>query len=171
MLKLPRISPAGVIATGALFLSLGGGAALAATAIDGHTVTDRSLPGVKIVKHTVGSNELKQPTLHIVGTPGAAPFQNKWQAPAPTDHQAAPGYEKDASGIVHLRGEARYPGASDTTIFTLPPGYRPAGEAIIPVAVGYHLTANVEIDANGDVHMNDLFGGVVLDGVSFVAGG
>src|SRR3954470_10721738 len=95
MLKLPRISPAGVIATGALFLSLGGGAALAATAIDGHTVTDRSLPGVKIAKHTVGSNELKTPAMHYIGTPGAAAFENGWQAPGPADHNGRPGYMKD----------------------------------------------------------------------------
>jgi len=110
MLKLPRISPAGVIATGALFLSLGGGAALAATAIDGNTVKDRSLPGVKIVKHTVGSNELKQPTLHYIGTPGAAAFQNGWQAPNLYDANGQPGYMRDASGVVHFTGEGGVPG-------------------------------------------------------------
>ena len=78
---------------------------------------------------------------------------------------------KDAAGVVHFTGEVQYPGASDTTMFTLPPGYRPAAEAIITVPTGYHVTANLEIDANGDVHMNDLFGTVTLDGVSFIAGG
>jgi hypothetical protein len=171
MLKLPRISPAGVIATGALFLSLGGGAALAATAIDGHTVTDRSLPGVKIVKHTVGSNELKQPALHYFGQPGSAPFENGWQAPGPNDRNGRPGYMKDASGVVHFTGELKYGGQSTAVMFTLPPGYRPDHEAVVTVPVGYHINAEMEIDANGDVYMEDSAGTVTLDGVSFVAGG
>jgi hypothetical protein len=171
MLKLPRISPAGVIATGALFLSLGGGAALAATAIDGHTVTDRSLPGVKIVKHTVGPNELKAPVMHWLGAPGGTPFQNGWQGPGPTDNNGQPGFMKDPSGVVHFTGELKYGGASAAVMFTLPPGYRPDHEAVVIVPTGYHANVEMEIDANGSVYLEDSAGTATLDGVSFVAGG
>ena len=61
---------------------------------------------------------------------------------------ASPGYMKDASGIVWLRGaltnNSSY-AAPSGVIFTLPVGYRPAGDWVYPV---YYDMANANYSAH-----------------------
>jgi hypothetical protein len=66
---------------------------------------------------------------HVVGAAGEPAFQNGWGNQAGYDAVA---FRKDPFGRVWIRG-AVSGGATGTTIFTLPAGYR-------PVAADYHVT-------------------------------
>lgn len=84
-----------------------------------------------------------------------------------------PAYWKDASGVVHLEGNvARVSGTDPAAMFTLPPGYRPAGTARFVVAppskdVDADATIQVvEITPGGAVVAADSFS---LDGITFRA--
>jgi hypothetical protein len=59
---------------------------------------------------------------HEVGAPGQPGYENNWKQANPAAYNAA--FFKDHEGIVHLRGIIN--GGTASTIFHLPPGYRPA---------------------------------------------
>lgn len=61
-------------------------------------------------------------TLKVVGATGQPAFANSWVAFGTSDD--IPGFYKDAWGIVHITGTVKS-GTLNTTIFTLPAGYRP----------------------------------------------
>lgn len=100
--------------------------------------------------------------------------QNSWAAVA---GWSTGGYRKDANGFVHLRG--RFTGGADnTTIFTLPAGYRPgSGTAAFPLSITDNNDAT--ISASGSAFISTA--GVVtmrfsaspnrlaLDGITFYA--
>jgi hypothetical protein len=71
-----------------------------------------------------------EPT-HFVGTAGEPPFQGESTNAGPEAGYAGPkvGFYKDHEGIVHLTGLAKTDPAH-TTIFILPPGYRPAAGTV-----------------------------------------
>lgn len=78
----------------------------------------------------------------------------------------AAGYCKDANGLVRLRGMVTG-GVSPGLIFSLPVGYRPAGDMRI-ATVANNAFAAIEVKANGDV--NAVVGsatGLSLAGVAF----
>ena len=84
-----------------------------------------------------------------------------------------PAYWKDASGVVHLEGNvARVSGTDPAAMFTLPPGYRPAGTARFVAAPPSEAVEPggqakvVEITPNGAVVSP---GSVSLDGITFRA--
>jgi hypothetical protein len=63
--------------------------------------------------------------VHIIGSGGTEPaFQNSWSSAG-----FAPAFWKDNEGVVHLSGNAQKTSVAvaNSTIFTLPPGYRPNG--------------------------------------------
>ena len=63
---------------------------------------------------------------HIVGTPGEPTFNTNW---VPSSGLLAPQFFKTPDGIVYLGGSAENAvDSSPSTIFTLPPGYRPSAE-------------------------------------------
>ena len=68
--------------------------------------------------------------LRVVGATGQPSFQNSWVAFGTSDD--IPGFYKDAWGIVHLTGTLKS-GTVNTTMFTLPAGYRPQRALIFPV--------------------------------------
>ena len=90
----------------------------------------------------------------------------------------APARHKDHEGIVHLQGIARVgaSGTGVTSVFTLPPGYRPAPGKVIILAqvpeaaalIGGSGTALGGIDLSGKVAgtENEL---AVLDGITYRA--
>ena len=97
-------------------------------------------------------------------------FKNTWR-PAPSTVYARPGYARDSSGVVHLRGVI-YDGASNTTAFTLPRAVRPNHLVYVQVFTQSGVTGTVLIQSDGEVIP---FGGNVggltsLDGISFAAG-
>lgn len=82
---------------------------------------------------------------------------------------ATPGFLKDSQGFVHLRGAIKG-GSIPSTVFTLPPGYRPAGTHDFP-AISGDAFAWVWVDPRGEVHVqsgNNAF--VSLAGITFKAG-
>lgn len=101
-----------------------------------------------------------------VGDPGEPSLQNSWvnfggfYAPA--------GFRRDYLGLVYLRGMVKT-GTINTTIFSLPPGYRP--EYVHHVGINSNNAHGViEIGANGDVKCsvgNNAF--VQLDNIFFRA--
>jgi hypothetical protein len=100
-------------------------------------------------------------TLHFTN----ATLENGWHRLSPI--YARPGYAKDASGIVHLRG-ALGGGGSDTAGFVLPSGLRPSHRLYIP-AVTQPGAPEVVIYPKGNVLLvGTSF--TSLDGISFAAG-
>ena len=67
---------------------------------------------------------------HQVGTPGEPGFQGTWKNEGGAYLSVA--FFKDHEGIVHLRGAAQGGGI---TVFTLPPGYRPASDSLLQFSV------------------------------------
>lgn len=87
--------------------------------------------------------------VHLVGTTDEPNYQSGYVAAGGSN--LAPGFWKLA-GMVWLQGSADGPGG---TIFTLPAGYRPAGDA--------HF-GTITVEADGDVTAP---GDVALDGIFF----
>ena len=100
----------------------------------------------------------------------AAAFQNGWTNLDATIY-APGGYSRDAAMRVHLTGMiATGTAAAQTTIFTLPEGYRPAKTAYFPVATFDAVFGCVRVLNTGEVQImagNNTW--LSLDGVSFSA--
>jgi hypothetical protein len=122
-----------------------------------------------------GSPTLPPPeAFHEVGSVGQPAFENGWVNYGPTLYETTAFY-KDPLGVVHLKGTVEN---GNTTIFTLPVGYRPAKSQFFPTvasnAFGDVLVRGLtEGGAAGQVHFNagnpSLF--VSLSGISFRAAG
>jgi hypothetical protein len=101
-------------------------------------------------------------------------FQNNWVNYENT--YALAGYFKDSLGIVHLRGLVRS-GTNNSTIFTLPFGYRPVNRELHAAAtygkinnVDSSTFARVDILADGQVVVvTGSSGWLSLDGITFRA--
>jgi len=96
-------------------------------------------------------------------------FMNGW-INFDTTHNPA-GYFKDSLGIVHLRGLVKN-GTNNTTIFTLPVGYRPSNRELQAVQTNLNIIGRVDILADGQVTVvsgSNVW--VSLDGITFRAGG
>lgn len=101
--------------------------------------------------------------VHVVGRPGEPPFSiNASYTPGP---YVEPGFWIDGAGVVHLQGTVTT-GVGGGSLFTLPPGYRPAG--IVRFRVPTHGdAATVAIDRDGVVGATG--SDASLDGISFRA--
>jgi hypothetical protein len=81
------------------------------------------------------------------------------------------GYCKDGMGFVHLRGLVK-DGTIDTTVFTLPVGYRPSAHELNIVMTNYNVFGRLDVNNNGDVvafaPSSNVW--VSLDGITFYAG-
>lgn len=79
---------------------------------------------------------------------------------------SSPGYRKDRSGRVAMRGSVS--GATDGVAFTLPVGYRPVATLTIPLQTGGAATGRATVQASGQVVLYMLgTGSIDLAGVSF----
>ena len=65
----------------------------------------------------------------IVGAPGEPPFQNGWENNNVAGN-APVAFYKDPIGVVHLQGDAENTATGQSTVFTLPPGYRPSAQLL-----------------------------------------
>jgi hypothetical protein len=103
---------------------------------------------------------------HIVGAAGEPPFQNGWANAGGLLSTA--GFFKDPLGFVHLKGTLNA-GPSGLTAFTLPEGYRPAEELILPVASsGLGTGAYMRVLQDGELQPVHGAGfAVAFDGLSF----
>ena len=94
-------------------------------------------------------------------------FQNSWVNYENSYNPA--GYFKDSLGIVHLRGLVRS-GTNNTTIFTLPVGYRPSNRELQTIQTFNNIIGRLDILTDGQVQVvlgNN--GWVSLDGITFRA--
>jgi hypothetical protein len=101
-----------------------------------------------------------------------ATLQNGWRPFASTIF-ARPGYAKDSTGEVHLRGTL-YDGSSNSTAFVLPKAMRPSHYMEIVVDTSdSNPPSRIVIQKDGEVipfGPNVAGPGIYLDGVSFAAG-
>jgi len=117
---------------------------------------------------------------HLVGAPGEPGFENgSFNFPGEGGISFNPvGFYKDHEGIVHLQGIAKV-GTSATSlpsIFTLPPGFRPAAGKLIllepiderPTIVAGGNTVLSGLDLSGKV-IGTEEEAAVLDGITFRA--
>jgi hypothetical protein len=107
----------------------------------------------------------------LVGTPGNPPFEDGY---ANFGQGAPAGFFKDQFGIVHLQGDVNPPGFA-STIFTLPPGYRPTHDGatgpqfLVPADTS---TGVVDVRFDGQVRVLSSFNNnVSINGVTFRAAG
>ncbi len=104
--------------------------------------------------------------IHVVGTPGEPGFEGGCESAGGDFGQV--GFYKDGFGIVHLVGVASCP-TTVATVFTLPPGFRPAVDNLAVVAMGETTTGEVGVVPDGEVRVFG-GGGPRLFGVTFRAG-
>ncbi len=105
--------------------------------------------------------------VHLVDTAGEPPFQNGWHNLNPNVFAEA-GFFKDALGIVHLQGSLL--GPSNLTAFTLPQGYRPAKDRLMPIPALGGIAAALIVFPDGQLQPFCAGGGtctVGLDGLAF----
>jgi hypothetical protein len=116
--------------------------------------------------------------VHLVGAPGEPGFENGSSNLPPSGPIALnpAGFYKDHEGIVHLQGAVKVGSGGIPTVFTLPPGFRPApGRALASLqleeTVLFIFGGNTNIE--GFELSGKLFGqkekSVVLDGITFRA--
>lgn len=104
-----------------------GSATTAKTADSAKTADTATTANVANVANALGPAE----AVHIVGTPGQPPFEegsHNYSPPGLGSILNLVGFWKDREGVVHLQGiaEGGKPGTGIASIFTLPPGFRPA---------------------------------------------
>jgi len=107
---------------------------------------------------------------HSIGAPGEPAFTNAWVNYGAPFNTA--GFWKDPNGVVHLRGLIMN-GTAGVPIFTLPVGYRPAGQELLSVVANVG-GARVDVRTDGTIIVNSYFSGgtnafMSLDGITFKA--
>jgi hypothetical protein len=148
-------------------------------------IKNEAVTGAKINEATLGTvpsaavaNSLvpAEPT-HLVGAPGEPPFENGGQNFNEGFKTNPVGFFKDQSGVVHLQGWAiAGSGGGLSSLFTLPPGYRPAAGTVmiltplsgVAAFIGGSGASFAGFNLDGKVagEEEEL---VVLDGISFRA--
>ena len=120
---------------------------------------------------SVGSGQVSAgEDIRLIGDTGEPTFQNSYAA---TAGYQAPGYYKDALGLVTLVGTlGKVGGAANDLLFTLPLGYRPAAKR--QFSVSNNTSANsaiIGVDVDGKVTLIDFLATTQfsLDGISFRA--
>lgn len=166
----------------ALFVALGGTGAWAVDKITSRDIAKNAVTAKHIKRNAVRTGEIRRravtkaklaPTeaVRLVGTPGNPDFAPGWDNLGPAFAPA--GFYKDGFGVVHLQGTLDAPGTA-STIFTLPPGYRPDSAwnfNYFPVVADGMEPTVIQIDFDGDVStvVNTVNNDVSLNGITFRA--
>jgi hypothetical protein len=167
-------------------------------AVTAAKIKKNAVTGAKIKKDTITGAKVNESTLgtvpsasvanaltpleatHIVGNPGEPGFENgAHNIPSTGEIPLLPvGFYKDHEGIVHLQGVAEVGKSSSgvATVFTLPPGFRPAaGKAAIfeqlteATAIVFGGSTNISgFELSGKVLGNEE-NPIVLEGITFKA--
>jgi len=163
-----RLSPAMIVSLIALFVALGGTSYAAITTLPANSVgtaqlknssvgtaqlKNSAVTGPKIANGAITAAKVSKsalPAATVVGALGAPAYAGNWDSAATSDAEGVSFY-KDPWGIVHLQGSAVNNQATTDTIFTLPPGYRPAGEIYFAVYGGGPNVAYVQVRSDGEV--------------------
>jgi hypothetical protein len=75
--------------------------------------------------------------------------------------------------VVEVRGLVRY-GSSNTTVCTLPNGFKPAATLVFPTLTDggtYGVSARVDIDNNGNINSKSITNWLSLSGIDFIPSG
>ena len=161
-------SPAMVVSLIALFVALGGTSYAAITALPAGSVGTPQLKNGAVTAAKISSSA--RGAVKVVGAAGAPVYQGPWE-PGTNSGDEALSFYKDALGIVHLQGNARTSSGTDGgTIFTLPSGYRPAGQ-IYFAAYGPASNALIQVQSDGEVRVAGTVQNYVgLSNITFRAG-
>lgn len=154
------------------------GAKIKKNAVTGAKVKDQSLTGADIDLGKLGTVPSAQQAnglsrleaVHLVGAAGEPGFENgstNFGTEGPFTYPPV-GFYKDHDGIVHLEGAAKVDaGPGFVSVFTLPPGFRPAGAGLSrPFEILNELVTVVSGD--GRVLAREK-GGAVFEGITFRA--
>jgi hypothetical protein len=150
--------------------------------VRGADIRNSTITGRDVALDTLGGFDIKESTLGQVpdsarlnGRSGSEYVIKETPAFAPltvtggTAGTPAPAVDVDGNGYVHLQGTALAPG--NGTVFTLPPGTRPAGQGRFVVPDGATGTATLTIAPSGVASLDGSTGDISFDGVTFAAGG
>jgi hypothetical protein len=159
--SLASQSPAVAISAIALLFSLGAGAGYAASTINGHRIEVNSLPGNRIIAHSVGDRELATPAFHKLN------LVNGWSAVAGSQ----PGFVK-RGGVVELNGAIAQNPTGATTFANLPLADRPGHLLFITIYTSGGAVGALEITPSGIMAAlgSNAPAYTSIDGVSFVVG-
>jgi hypothetical protein len=153
----------------ALFLVLSGGSAYA---LAGHnSVLSDDIKNGQVKPQDLANPE-KPKSAGLTNTQGAGCSQtpNQW---AEQGAVGSVGYYRDADGAVHLTGVVADCDAPSSTIFTLPPGYRPERPKMGFAWADHDPTArttNIGVDGDVSVGRQGLSEVYSLDGIEFRCG-
>lgn len=169
---------------------------MAPNSVDGFNVVDGSIAGNDILPNTIGGDQIAGGAIwngliadgavtaakldlsadftsaglaDAFGTCGGV--GDAWGSFSP-DVNNSVSYYRDPTGIVHVRGLAIRCGAATNTIFTLPPGYRPEKQEILPSFNSNFVAGAISVNPNGAVAPFPAAGigagaWVTLDGLTF----
>jgi hypothetical protein len=150
-------------------------------AVTGAKVKDQSLSGKDIDLAKLGTVPSAQVAdsanalaplepVHLVGAPGEPQFENgstNLGSEGSVTYSAA-GFYRDHEGIVHLQGFARVDlGPGFVSVFTLPPGYRPASASGVRAFEQLEMSL-IRIGGDGRVMASET-GVAALEGIAFRA--
>ncbi len=161
---------------GALFSALLATATATALAGPDALIKDLSKSQVKKISTKQADKRIKAAAVsepfHIVGESGEPAFENGWANVGFSLAEAS--FYKDPLGVVHLRGAVEVNAAGNSaTVFTLPPGYRPANSYEFPIApLSVGTTGRLTVFPEGKVAawcMEDTGCSTSIDGASFLA--
>jgi hypothetical protein len=195
VLRPRRPSPALVVSTIALFVSIGGIGWAAATigtndiknaavtakklhkgAVTTKKIRKQAVTGAKVDEASLGqvpsaataSSLTPAEAYHEIGTPGQPAFRSGSRNFGQGFSTAA--FFRDHEGIVHLKGTVT--ANIFTVVFTLPAGYRPAQRLFMPT-IATSAASAVLIEPDGDVQVRGGPGAnnnYTLDSITFRAG-
>lgn len=91
---------------------------------------------------------------HEVGASGEPPFGQGWSnyMPSLNQYQTA-AFRKDQFGRVHIKGVVIRTSGTSEVVFTLPPGYRPSRQIIVPAVSNWAFSA-IALLPGGNVHVS-----------------
>ena len=170
-------SPAMVVSLIALFVALGGTSYAAITSLPAGSVGTAQLKNSAVTSAKIKNGAITAAKISssaagaakVVGGAGAPAYQGPWQGAIGVDEGLS--FYKDPFGIVHLQGNAETSiGTDNGTIFTLPPGYRPAGTLYFSVYGAGGSAEYIQVDASGNVILFSAQGYVGLTNITFRAG-
>ncbi len=155
------------------------GAKIKKDAVTGAKVKNGSLTGEDIDLAKLGTVPSAQSAnsippaeaTHLVGAPGEPGFENgsgNLGSIGPTAVRPV-GFYKDHEGIVHLQGFARVgEGGSLGTIFSLPPGYRPAN-GLVAAFIQFCIPGGGECETDSEGDENE-YSSVAVTGANVAVG-
>jgi hypothetical protein len=148
---------------------------LASDSVDSFNVLDGSIAGNDILPNTIGGNQIGGGAIESAQLADGSVTEAKLDTPASFTSAGLPdafgtcggvgdswgsfspdvnnsvSYYRDPTGIVHLRGIAVKCGAATNTIFSLPEGYRPGKQEILPSFNSGFTAGGVSVSPTGAV--------------------